>query len=61
MDVIVQRAERLLRPGAIVLLHDGDGAFAGASRQLTVAALPAILHEAELRGLRSVGLSELVT
>jgi peptidoglycan/xylan/chitin deacetylase (PgdA/CDA1 family) len=60
-DVIVGRVRRLLRPGAVILLHDGDGSGNGASRGQTVAALPAILDEAERRGLRSVGLGRLVS
>ena len=58
-DKIVARVQRLLRPGAIVLLHDGDGSGRGASREETVAALTPILHELDRRGLRSVALSEL--
>lgn len=59
-SVIVDRVEQLLRPGAVVLLHDGDGSFAGRSRHQTVEALPAILDAAERHGLRSVWLSSLV-
>ena len=57
---IVDRTTRLLRPGAVVLLHDGDGSGQGDSRQQTLAALPAILDEAEHRGLRSIPLSSLL-
>jgi peptidoglycan/xylan/chitin deacetylase (PgdA/CDA1 family) len=57
---IVERACRHLRPGAILLLHDGDAAGRGGDRGQTVAALPAILDEAEQRGLRSVCLSSLL-
>jgi peptidoglycan/xylan/chitin deacetylase (PgdA/CDA1 family) len=59
-DEIVARVAGLLEPGRVVLLHDGDGSGLGASRAQTVAALPAILDEAERRGLRSVRLSELL-
>lgn len=59
-EVIARRVERLLRPGAIVLLHDGDGSGLGGSRRQTVDALPAILDAAERRGLRSVGLGALL-
>ena len=58
--VIAARVERFLRPGTIVLLHDGDGSGQGGSRQQTVDALPAILDAAERKGLRSVPLSTLV-
>ncbi len=59
-DVIAGRVERLLAPGSVVLLHDGDGAGRDGSRRQTVAALPAILDAAERRGLRSERLSALV-
>jgi peptidoglycan-N-acetylglucosamine deacetylase len=59
-QAIAKRVERLLRPGAIVLLHDGDGSGRGSSRQQTLDALPAILDAAEHRGLRSVRLCTLV-
>jgi len=56
---IVARVQRLLRPGAIILLHDGDGSGRRASREETVAALRPILDELDRRGLRSVPLSQL--
>jgi peptidoglycan/xylan/chitin deacetylase (PgdA/CDA1 family) len=59
-DVIAERVVQLLRPGTIVLLHDGDGSGRKASREQTVDALPAILDAAEERGLRSVPLSTLL-
>jgi peptidoglycan-N-acetylglucosamine deacetylase len=59
-DAIVERATKLLAPGAVVLLHDGDGSGFGAPRDQTVAALPAILDAASARGLRSVPLSSLL-
>jgi peptidoglycan/xylan/chitin deacetylase (PgdA/CDA1 family) len=59
-DVIATRVGRLLRPGATVLLHDGDGSGQGASRQQTLDALPMILDSAERRGLRSAWMSALV-
>jgi len=58
---IAARVERLLEPGAVVLLHDGDGSFANGSRRQTVDALPIILDAAERRGLRSVHLSTLIS
>jgi peptidoglycan/xylan/chitin deacetylase (PgdA/CDA1 family) len=60
VDALVSRVARLLRPGAVVLLHDGDGSGRGASRRQTVDALPRILDEAERRGLHSVRLSTLL-
>ncbi len=60
VPAIVERACRHLRSGAILLLHDADGSGRGGDRSQTVAALPAILEEAERRGLRSVWLSSLL-
>lgn len=59
IEKIVARVYRLLRPGAVVLLHDGDGSGRAASRQETLAALRPILDELDRRGLRSVPVSEL--
>lgn len=60
VEAIVARVARALRPGAVVLLHDGDGSGRHALRRQTVDALPAILDEAERRGLRSVCISRLL-
>jgi peptidoglycan/xylan/chitin deacetylase (PgdA/CDA1 family) len=60
VETIAARVEKTLRPGAIVLLHDGDGTGRGASREQTVAALERILDVLESRSLRSVAMSELV-
>jgi peptidoglycan/xylan/chitin deacetylase (PgdA/CDA1 family) len=60
VEKIVARVQRLLRPGAVVLLHDGDGSRRAAPREETVAALGPILDELERKGLRSVPLGELV-
>ena len=60
VDVVARRVKGQLRPGAVVLLHDGDGSGRLASRRQTVDALPAILDAAECQGLRSVGLRVLL-
>jgi peptidoglycan/xylan/chitin deacetylase (PgdA/CDA1 family) len=60
VETIVARVARMLSPGAVILLHDGDGSGHEESRRQTVDALPAILDEAERRGLRSVHLSSLL-
>jgi peptidoglycan-N-acetylglucosamine deacetylase len=60
VQTIVERTCRHLRPGATLLLHDADGSGGGGDRRQTVEALPAILGEAERRGLRSVWLSSLL-
>jgi peptidoglycan/xylan/chitin deacetylase (PgdA/CDA1 family) len=59
VEQIVARVQRLLRPGAVILLHDGDGSGRGASREQTLAALRPILDELDRRGLRSIPLSHL--
>lgn len=46
---IIRRVLRAVRPGSIVLLHDGGG-----DRSATVAALPAIIKGIRSRGLRLV-------
>ena len=57
---IARRVIGLLRPGAVVLLHDGDGSGRFGSRAQTVAALDAVLDAADARGLRSVTLGSLL-
>jgi peptidoglycan-N-acetylglucosamine deacetylase len=44
-----------IRPGAIVLMHDGGG-----DRSQTVAALPALVHDLRLRGYRMVTVPRLL-
>jgi peptidoglycan-N-acetylglucosamine deacetylase len=58
-DVIRRRVAKLLSPGTIVLLHDGDGSDPHGDRSQTVEALPGILQDARERGLRFGKLSEL--
>ena len=52
---IVRRVLRNVRPGSIVLFHDGGG-----DRQETLRALPAILRALEKRNLEPVTLSRLL-
>ena len=59
VDVIVDRCAGVLSPGAIVLLHDGDGSGQGGDRTQTVEALPRVLETARERGLLPVTVSEL--
>jgi uncharacterized protein (TIRG00374 family) len=59
VEVIVERCSRVLAPGAILLLHDGDGSGQGGDRSQTVEALPRILETAKERGLETVTVSEL--
>ncbi len=52
---LVARVGKALRPGSIILLHDGGG-----DRRKTVAALPKILDEIERRGYRAVTVTQLL-
>lgn len=49
-----------VRPGSIILLHDGEDGVLGANRSTTVAALPAILEGLKARGLTPVRLDTLL-
>jgi peptidoglycan/xylan/chitin deacetylase (PgdA/CDA1 family) len=51
VDAIVKRVLGAMRPGAIVLMHDGGG-----DRSETVAALPRIIEGIQAAGLRPVSL-----
>jgi peptidoglycan/xylan/chitin deacetylase (PgdA/CDA1 family)/uncharacterized membrane protein YbhN (UPF0104 family) len=57
-EVIAERSIAALRPGAILLLHDGDGSGDG-DRSQTADALPAILEGVRERRLEAVTMSEL--
>jgi peptidoglycan-N-acetylglucosamine deacetylase len=56
---IVTRAASILRPGAILLLHDADGSGRGDERSQTVQALPGVIGAAQAQGLELVTVSEL--
>jgi len=49
-----------VRPGSIVLLHDGDEGRHGGDRSVVLAALPAILDGLRARGLEGVGVDVLL-
>jgi peptidoglycan/xylan/chitin deacetylase (PgdA/CDA1 family) len=55
-SIIADRAIRGAEPGAIILLHDGDGYDAFGDRTQTAAALPAIIRGLRERGFAFVGL-----
>jgi peptidoglycan/xylan/chitin deacetylase (PgdA/CDA1 family) len=59
-DEIRRRVRRKLRPGAIVLLHDGDGYDPEGDRRRTAAALPGIIADAREAGYVFHPLTELV-
>ncbi|MED7952915.1 polysaccharide deacetylase family protein [Streptomyces sp. BE303] len=54
-EVIAERVFRQVRPGSVVLMHDGGG-----DRAQTVAALPTVITGLRERGYRLVGLGELL-
>lgn len=54
--VIAERAVRGACPGAIVLLHDGDGYDPGGDRRQTAEALPRIIEKLRARGYGFVAL-----
>jgi peptidoglycan-N-acetylglucosamine deacetylase len=59
-ESIRARVRRGLRPGAIVLLHDGDGYDPAGDRRQTAAALPGIIRDIRDAGYRLESLSTLV-
>jgi peptidoglycan-N-acetylglucosamine deacetylase len=60
VELIRARVRRGLRPGAIVLLHDGDGYDPHGDRWQTAAALPGIIRDVRDAGYRLESLSTLV-
>ena len=54
-EAIRQRVLRSLKPGAIVLMHDGGG-----PRWATISALSKLLPELQAKGYRFVTVSELL-
>jgi peptidoglycan-N-acetylglucosamine deacetylase len=54
VDAIVERAVRAARPGAILLLHDGDGYNPEGNRMQTARAVPVIVDRIREAGLRLV-------
>jgi peptidoglycan/xylan/chitin deacetylase (PgdA/CDA1 family) len=57
---IRRRVRKRLRPGAIVLLHDGDGYDPEGDRMQTAEALPGIIQDARAEGYEFGSLSELI-
>lgn len=60
VEEIRRRVRKRLRPGAIVLLHDGDGYDPEGDRMQTAQALPGIIEDARGRGYEFGSLSELL-
>ncbi|MGN6379202.1 MAG: lysylphosphatidylglycerol synthase domain-containing protein [Gaiellales bacterium] len=61
VDVIVERCTKELEPGAILLLHDGDGSGQGGDRSQTVEAVGGVIAAGRERGLEFVTVSELAS
>jgi peptidoglycan/xylan/chitin deacetylase (PgdA/CDA1 family) len=59
-ETIRHRVRTRLRPGAIVLLHDGDGYDPHGDRSQTAAALPGIIRDIRDAGYRIAPLAELL-
>jgi peptidoglycan/xylan/chitin deacetylase (PgdA/CDA1 family) len=60
VEEIRRRVRKRLRPGAIVLLHDGDGYDPEGDRMQTANALPGIIEDAQAAGYGFGSLSELL-
>jgi peptidoglycan/xylan/chitin deacetylase (PgdA/CDA1 family) len=60
-EEIRRRVRAKLRPGAIILLHDGDGYDPTGDRSQTAAALPGIIQDIRDRGLTFGLLSDLAS
>ncbi len=60
VDTIVSRTAELLKPGSILLLHDGWRGAQEEDRSQTVAALPHIISLARSRGLAFVTVEEMM-
>ncbi|HEY1478446.1 MAG TPA: polysaccharide deacetylase family protein, partial [Gaiellales bacterium] len=59
VEAIVRRSVAGFRPGAILLLHDGDGSGLGDDRTQTAEAVPQIVDAAHAAGYQFVTVSEL--
>lgn len=57
---MMQRLEAAWPPGAIILLHDGDGRFVGGDRSNTVKLVQQILEKYVPQGYQFVTVSELL-
>ena len=60
-EEIRRRVRRGIRPGAIILLHDGDGYASPGDRAQTAEALDGIIRDAQDQGYEFRPLSELMT
>lgn len=60
-DVIVQRVLSSVKPGSIILLHDGYNTSQGVDRSATLAAIPGIINGLRAKGYHIVRLDELLS
>ncbi len=60
VDVLVERVQQAVAPGAIILLHDGDGLKQASPREQTVEATRVIIRSLKAQGYRFVTLSEVL-
>jgi peptidoglycan/xylan/chitin deacetylase (PgdA/CDA1 family) len=58
--VVARRILRGVKPGSIILLHDGLDGLEGANRQVVLDALPIILDGLAERGLQPVRVDQLL-
>ncbi|MCX7781589.1 MAG: polysaccharide deacetylase family protein [Negativicutes bacterium] len=61
VSVIVERTVSRVKSGSVILLHDGDGVAASASRAQTVEATRHIIRELKAQGYRFVTVNEILT
>src|SRR5207237_7472700 len=59
--LVAQRVLSKVKPGSIILLHDGLDGLLHADRSVLLTALPIILDGLKARGLHPVTLAELLT
>jgi peptidoglycan/xylan/chitin deacetylase (PgdA/CDA1 family) len=60
VETIARRTLDKVKSGAVILLHDGDGAATGASRAQTVAAARQIIRELKAQGYKFVTVDEIL-
>ena len=60
VDIIVQRSIEAVKPGCILLLHDGDGIRTDADRSQTAEALPRIIDYCLMHGYKFVTIPQIL-
>jgi peptidoglycan/xylan/chitin deacetylase (PgdA/CDA1 family) len=59
-ELVASRVLSRVKPGSIILLHDGLDGNIGADRSVVVKALPLIIEGLKAKGLKPVRLDELL-